>query len=424
MPIPTLLLTRPTNYSFANPSYDTWYWSAEFRSIVISRWFGDLSAQPVRIVPSNFNFGRQNEFAGPKLLVVGRNGCISGLVDDPSNVIEVENNSHASITIRTNRTSIGGFSVTDERRDWNGQLQYHNSTNQWVFCSNRQPWAYLSSTGIFSINKDLSSGFTGSNTKFHVTGISVTGNKWGTAIAIIEDSDAAYLKLISDVSGYSGIYFSTTSGYYRYFFKLDNPRRELLIGNYLNQYSFGFDKLGSVIISSTIYPNALMPFAGSLFYLYGLNASAAAGPHWKAHTTADRYPLLQNLNWSHDNIALSFDCFYESADWKSSSSTGNFQIYKIGSQLRFEVADIAAGLQIPTFYTAICISKDGRVSMGTQVPAASTILDLESTTGALLLPRMTTAERNLLTASNGMILYNTTLGKIQVYESGAWASVI
>lgn len=49
---------------------------------------------------------------------------------------------------------------------------------------------------------------------------------------------------------------------------------------------------------------------------------------------------------------------------------------------------------------------------------------IASTTGALLLPRMTTVQRDALTAVNGMILHNTTLNKIQIYESGAWASVI
>ena len=37
---------------------------------------------------------------------------------------------------------------------------------------------------------------------------------------------------------------------------------------------------------------------------------------------------------------------------------------------------------------------------------------------------MTTAQRNALTAANGMVIYNTTLNKFQGYENGAWASLI
>ena len=47
-----------------------------------------------------------------------------------------------------------------------------------------------------------------------------------------------------------------------------------------------------------------------------------------------------------------------------------------------------------------------------------------SGTGALLLSRMTTAQRDALTAVNGMLIYNTTLSKLQGYEGGAWANLI
>ena len=43
--------------------------------------------------------------------------------------------------------------------------------------------------------------------------------------------------------------------------------------------------------------------------------------------------------------------------------------------------------------------------------------------GAILLPRLTTAERDSI-GTNGMIIYNETLNKVQVYEGGAWVSVI
>lgn len=42
-------------------------------------------------------------------------------------------------------------------------------------------------------------------------------------------------------------------------------------------------------------------------------------------------------------------------------------------------------------------------------------LDINSTTGALLLPRMTTAQRDLLSPAGGMVIYNTTLKKFQGY---------
>jgi|TARA_R110000824_G_scaffold361578_1_gene549501 hypothetical protein len=37
---------------------------------------------------------------------------------------------------------------------------------------------------------------------------------------------------------------------------------------------------------------------------------------------------------------------------------------------------------------------------------------------------LTTTQRNALTAANGMVVYNTSDNKIQVYENGAWANLI
>jgi len=66
---------------------------------------------------------------------------------------------------------------------------------------------------------------------------------------------------------------------------------------------------------------------------------------------------------------------------------------------------------------------EGRVGIGTTNPAASAVLDLTSTSGALLVPRMTTTERNALTAVNGMIIYNTTTNQMQGYINSAWTAL-
>ena len=40
--------------------------------------------------------------------------------------------------------------------------------------------------------------------------------------------------------------------------------------------------------------------------------------------------------------------------------------------------------------------------------------------GTIVLPSMTTTERDALTAAEGMIIYNTTDVQVQVYENSAW----
>ena len=52
------------------------------------------------------------------------------------------------------------------------------------------------------------------------------------------------------------------------------------------------------------------------------------------------------------------------------------------------------------------------------------ILDLASTTGALLVPRMNSTQETDLTPVNGMIIYNNQTNKFRGYENGAWADLI
>ncbi len=63
-----------------------------------------------------------------------------------------------------------------------------------------------------------------------------------------------------------------------------------------------------------------------------------------------------------------------------------------------------------------------RLGIGTDTPATSALLDLTSTTGSLLVSRMTTTQRDALTAVNGMVLYNTTTGAFNFREGGAWVT--
>lgn len=65
----------------------------------------------------------------------------------------------------------------------------------------------------------------------------------------------------------------------------------------------------------------------------------------------------------------------------------------------------------------------GQVGIGTATPTTSALLDLTSTTGAMLLPRMTTVQRDALTAANGMVIYNTTTKAVEGYEDGSWVNL-
>jgi hypothetical protein len=67
----------------------------------------------------------------------------------------------------------------------------------------------------------------------------------------------------------------------------------------------------------------------------------------------------------------------------------------------------------------------GDVVVGTSdTPTNSSVgIELNSTTQAILNARMTTTQRNALTAVNGMQIYNTTDDKLQVYAAGSWVDL-
>lgn len=67
------------------------------------------------------------------------------------------------------------------------------------------------------------------------------------------------------------------------------------------------------------------------------------------------------------------------------------------------------------------ISSEGHVAIGASAPVASAKLDIQGTDGALVIPRMTTAQKNALTATAGMTVYDTTLGRFECYST-SWGT--
>jgi hypothetical protein len=59
-----------------------------------------------------------------------------------------------------------------------------------------------------------------------------------------------------------------------------------------------------------------------------------------------------------------------------------------------------------------------QIGIGTTTPDSSSILDVESTNQGVLVPRLTTVQRNgILTPANGLLIFNTTINRFE-YNSG------
>lgn len=69
------------------------------------------------------------------------------------------------------------------------------------------------------------------------------------------------------------------------------------------------------------------------------------------------------------------------------------------------------------------IDQNGHVAISGTSPGTSLALDVVSTDGAFAPPRMTQTQRDALTASNGMMIHNTSTNKFNFRQNGAWDSL-
>lgn len=65
----------------------------------------------------------------------------------------------------------------------------------------------------------------------------------------------------------------------------------------------------------------------------------------------------------------------------------------------------------------------GNLGIGTSSPAATAILDVQSTTKGVRFPNMTTTQKNAITPSAGTVIFDTTLAKLCVYSGAAWQTI-
>ena len=71
---------------------------------------------------------------------------------------------------------------------------------------------------------------------------------------------------------------------------------------------------------------------------------------------------------------------------------------------------------------SMIIDSDGNVGIGATSPSAP--LEVSSTTGGVIMPRMTTVQRNAIASpTNGEMVYDTDLNKFYGYANGVWIAL-
>jgi hypothetical protein len=102
----------------------------------------------------------------------------------------------------------------------------------------------------------------------------------------------------------------------------------------------------------------------------------------------------------------------------SSNSRTAFRVLSNGSLTGL---DTTATFYLEGSSSGAFIVANARVGIG-GAPGTGTALDIQSTTGFVRLPRMTTTQRDAITPADGDHFYNTTLGTAQYRKAGAWVS--
>ncbi len=136
----------------------------------------------------------------------------------------------------------------------------------------------------------------------------------------------------------------------------------------------------------TGFGTAVIPHGGEGYALLALEGTdgSAAGPHIQATTAADDYPLMQILNWAHDEVAIYFDAYRDAGGELSSDAGSNFRIGKGLTADTFSIeydSGIAQGAAI-TWNTGISLDTSGNVTVaGTLKANGNGVIEGDTTGG-------------------------------------------
>jgi len=256
----------------------------------------------------------------------------------------------------------------------------------------------INTTGVPAVNSsvllDLSNNLTNGNTGFLAPYVALTANN--TAAPIAAPSAGLIVYNTATAGSYPnnvipGYYYwdgtqwqliltgsgSSTLGWSILGNAGTNPATNFLGTTDPNDLVLKANNTEGLRISSEVSPvlpkvgiNDATPGAigSAMLELKGPNTSLY-GPHIQFVTSADNYPVSQYINWSHDDIDITFDAYWDGI-WRSAyASASSFQIVKWSNLfwIRY-AAPGAAGTAITTWNPGFVMTSAGLIGLGTNSP--------------------------------------------------------
>ncbi len=162
---------------------------------------------------------------------------------------------------------------------------------------------------------------------------------------------------------------------------------------------FSVSELG---VGTTVVPHGGV--GGGIMAIEGANASVASGPHIQVTTASDDFPLIQYLNFTHDNIQWQFDAYFDGAQ-KSSDAGSNFRLAKGGDKFFLDYNSGTAAGSSFSWTSGWTLDTSGNFGIGIASPTAKAHVDQASTTAAI--PVLTLDQADI---SEEMIEFVSTIG--------------
>ncbi|HSG32662.1 MAG TPA: hypothetical protein VLB82_14090 [Thermodesulfobacteriota bacterium] len=150
------------------------------------------------------------------------------------------------------------------------------------------------------------------------------------------------------------------------------------------------------------------------------------------YDNSNNYILPDEITYINSNsIQLDFTSF--------GTLTGTYSVNILGENIKLSnaVSDLDKDTKVQVeasededkirFITAgserVIIDDFGNVGIGTSTVTTDTLLELSANDKAFLIPRLTSTQRDALTTTNGMLIYNSTTDKFQGRAAGVWVDL-